>query len=202
MGGMTKDRINELRGHITLVMLTTHAAEPRALFDELGAFDRREQNWNKASRVAGGVIGVVVYFGTGYVIDLQPDRWFRDADVILGFVFAFVAFSVAMIGIMELGKVVMRPQIIDWARRADRFVREDRVAASTSAGKEPILPPPHPKPKPAPLSPVQKVLWISAGILGLILLSVGLYSKTSQLVGAGATVIAISALYLFYRPDR
>jgi hypothetical protein len=137
-----------------------------------------------------------------FVIDAQSFDGFPNESVILALVLCIVAFAVAFLGTSMLGKFLLQRQILDWAGRADRLIQDREGAASTSAANEPGAPELPQKPKPKPLSPMQLRIWVGVGILGLILLPFGFYIHIGRLVGAGSALMLVSALNLFYRPDR
>ena len=198
MDRKTRARLGELSDQITQLFLKTTEREPEVLFTELNVIGQREGNWNKASKVAGWVAGLVVFF----VIDAQSYDGFPNESVVLAVIFSFAAFAVACVGTLMLGKFVLERQIMDWAGRADRLIQAHNGAIPNAAAMEPTDPPPPQKPGPKPLPPIQKRIFVGLGILGLILLPLGFYIHVGRLVGGGSALILVSALNLFYRPDR
>jgi hypothetical protein len=92
--------------------------------------DKRQENWVKAGKIVGGAVALVVFF----VMDSQDLNGFPYEPLILGLILSIVAFAGAVIGTALLGKALMRPQVDDWAQRADRVLREHDKAVLSRRG--------------------------------------------------------------------
>jgi hypothetical protein len=124
MAGVTVERTAALIDHFQT--MSAYAGEGRDLFYELLKIDQRQEKWTKASKFASIAAALVAFF----VEDFQDLRTFPYEPLILGFVLSQIAFFGIMLGANALGRSFMRPQVEDWAERADRVVRECGKAAS------------------------------------------------------------------------
>jgi hypothetical protein len=198
VGNVSNERIYELTGQISQLVLKTEDEEPRKLFAELWGLAKRGDRPNKAAKYAGYAAGIVAFV----IMDSQPDTWFHNDAVILATILAVVAALSVNVLIEVLDGAIVRHRLNDWARRADLVVRAHGDAASNSVPIGTSAAAPKLKARPAPLTQSQKIIYSAAGVLGLISFGVGLDMHVATLVGIGFGLILWAFTSLFHRPDR
>ena len=130
MSHPTPERIRDLGERITQLAIKTKAKDHRAatLFLEMNELSKRSNKWGRAGRIIGAISGLAAFFG----VESLHFTGFPNEAAVLGFVAAVMLFVASTLGFMLLGKLAMRAQIADWARRADALLREPREEPITT----------------------------------------------------------------------